>query len=520
MKTWIIIAAGVLVHLIFFISIFDIYFTTTLVNGMTPHASPLPAPAKRLVFIVADGLRADKFFEIMPNGTSPAPFLRSVMENEGAWGVSHAAVPTATRPGHVAITAGFYEDPTSVAKDLQGNAVLFDTVFNESRYTWSWDTPDFLGTVTRGKEDRMFSKKYPGDMKWLAGLDAGEMDSWVFDGVHELFVGAKKDKELEEKLKLDKILFFLHLGGLDHSGYIVRPNSESYLKHITLVDKGVKALVDEFNQYYGNDGKTAYVFTSDHGMTDWGAHGDGTPEETLTPLVAWGPGIRKPEKEDTVKHDRLSQAWKLNGIRRTDIRQASMAAFLAAIIGIPVPMNSIFPVPEYLFDLSEHEIAEMLFANFLQLLDQYRETRKKRESESLQFSFTPFKALSEDKAKVIVANIERLIKEANYKEAIQACKEKINLALDGLHYYRTYDRLTLWFSITLSYLGWMIFLVGIIVEENCNGSENKPAVIPQPSKVVRAAIVGFFAVLSITVFTILYGNCIYNQLSLSRTRII
>ena len=30
--------------------------------------------------------------------------------------MSHAAVPTATRPGHVAITAGFYEDPTSVAK--------------------------------------------------------------------------------------------------------------------------------------------------------------------------------------------------------------------------------------------------------------------------------------------------------------------------------------------------------------------------------------------------------------------
>ena len=35
-----------------------------------------------------------------------------------------------------------------------------------------------------GHEDRMFSKKYPGDMKWLAGLDPAEMDSWVFAGVH------------------------------------------------------------------------------------------------------------------------------------------------------------------------------------------------------------------------------------------------------------------------------------------------------------------------------------------------
>ena len=34
----------------------------------------------------------------------------------------------------------------------------------------------------------MFSKKYPGDMKWLAGLDAGEMDSWVFDGVHVSYI--------------------------------------------------------------------------------------------------------------------------------------------------------------------------------------------------------------------------------------------------------------------------------------------------------------------------------------------
>ena len=46
--------------------------------------------------------------------------------------------------------------------------------------------------------------------------------------------------------------------------------SRAYLKHITLVDNGVRKLVDEFNGYFNNDGKTAFVFTSDHGMTDWG----------------------------------------------------------------------------------------------------------------------------------------------------------------------------------------------------------------------------------------------------------
>ena len=44
--------------------------------------------------------------------------------------------------------------------------------------------------------------------------------------LQELFENSKKDEPLKEKMNQDKILFFLHLGGLDHSGYIVRPNSE------------------------------------------------------------------------------------------------------------------------------------------------------------------------------------------------------------------------------------------------------------------------------------------------------
>jgi phosphatidylinositol glycan class N len=65
-----------------------------------------------LIVHAADGLRADKFFE----DATRAPFLHDIIRTRGAWGVSHTQVPTESRPGHVAMIGGFYEDVSSVTK--------------------------------------------------------------------------------------------------------------------------------------------------------------------------------------------------------------------------------------------------------------------------------------------------------------------------------------------------------------------------------------------------------------------
>ena len=71
------VLGAVLIHLIFLASVFDIYFKSPVIS-VERHHSPkfVTPPARRLVLFVADGLRADSLFEMLPNGTAKAPFLR------------------------------------------------------------------------------------------------------------------------------------------------------------------------------------------------------------------------------------------------------------------------------------------------------------------------------------------------------------------------------------------------------------------------------------------------------------
>lgn len=155
-------------HLLYTYSIFDIYFTSPVVhpNRRFSAANALDqagnlnqtyeGPAKRLVLIVGDGLRADTLYKYHDSSMLPpwaqddvlrygkvqtstaldtkkswssdgvkssvstsfdaAPYLRQIALQRGAWGLSHTRVPTESRPGHVALIAGMYEDVSAVTK--------------------------------------------------------------------------------------------------------------------------------------------------------------------------------------------------------------------------------------------------------------------------------------------------------------------------------------------------------------------------------------------------------------------
>jgi phosphatidylinositol glycan class N len=61
-KVYYLVISSVFVHLLIMSAALDIYFSSPIDHGMTPVRSTDDPPAKRVVFIVADGLRAEKIF--------------------------------------------------------------------------------------------------------------------------------------------------------------------------------------------------------------------------------------------------------------------------------------------------------------------------------------------------------------------------------------------------------------------------------------------------------------------------
>ncbi|CAN6904551.1 unnamed protein product [Brassica oleracea] len=465
-ETWLVLL-GVALHAVYMLSTFDIYFKTPIVHGMDPVPPRFShPPAKRLILLISDGLRADKFYEPDADGNYRAPFLRNVINNQGRWGVSHARPPTESRPGHVAIIAGFYEDPSAVTKGWKANPVEFDSVFNQSRHTFAYGSPDIIPIFCSALPHSTWNS-YPHEYEDFA-TDASFLDEWSFDQFESLLNRSHHDPKLKELLHQDKLVFFLHLLGCDSNGHAHRPFSSIYLNNVKVVDKIAERVYHLLEDYY-RDNRTSYIFTADHGMSDKGSHGDGHPTNTDTPLVAWGAGIKYPRPAtghshsdsvasfvDKHAHDMPTPYdWGLNRVERVDVNQADIAPLMVVnALGFAMPVNSVGNLPLGYMKLNEAEEVEAVLANTKQILNQL--LRKSHIKMSNSLFFKPFKPLVDYSSSL--SQIDELISAKRYEAAMKLAVDLRNLSLEGLHYFQTYDWLMLMTVITLGYTGWMIVL--------------------------------------------------------------
>ncbi|KYN03627.1 PREDICTED: GPI ethanolamine phosphate transferase 1 [Cyphomyrmex costatus] len=417
---------GLTMHLILLWGVLDVNFHSPIIRGMPIVPAPKGAPAKRLLLFVADGLRFQTFIE------KPPPYLRDAMKNRGVWGISHTRVPTESRPGHVAIAAGLYEDPSAIFKGWQDNPVDFDSVFNQSHATWAWGSPDIIPIFTKDSKHNVYGQSYPStwqDFDTKLSNQTRRLDSWVFDA----YLKWLQSSVAETVRNQNGIILFFHLLGCDTLGHANKPNSREYVDNMNYVDQRIEETVNATEDFFGKD-TTAYIFTSDHGMTDWGSHGSGLPSETETPLVTWGAGVKS------------------SGFRQ-DVEQASITPLIASLIGIPIPINNEGALPWQYFNLDNREyVAYSLISNVKQLMHQITENRVISCQDS---DYTDWR---ETQINDKIRKAQQHISKRNIMAGIREGNDAIRFSKEALLYFRLYQRIRFLIYLSIMWLSWIVIL--------------------------------------------------------------
>uniref|UniRef100_A0A1A9W9X4 GPI ethanolamine phosphate transferase 1 n=1 Tax=Glossina brevipalpis TaxID=37001 RepID=A0A1A9W9X4_9MUSC len=457
---WVIYA--VVFHILLLGSIFVIYFRSPVIQGLKPQPNlPLEAPARRLVLIVADGLRAQSFFY---KNLSNVPNLRQLIKRQqGLLGISHTRVPTESRPGHIALIAGLYEDPSAVTRGWKENPIEFDTIFQRARRTYAWGSHDILRIFNKWSQadaaDRLVFEAYNNELDFWGNVKTYELDKWVFSRVTEFL--KRKPKILP---KLDKVYFFLHLLGLDTAGHIHKPQTDLFLENLFATEAGIYKIYQLFEEVF-KDQKTAYVLTSDHGMTNSGSHGAGQPYETETPFYIWGAGINS-RSYNTAKYIELDANIRMP---LYDIEQAQMAPLMSAVLGLPPPVNNFGILPRYFLNASEEYIARAVECNAYQLLEQYVYLLKKHKNGILSFLLPEYSALTWTNVNGMKSYLEQAQFAEDFKTVTNISYALMEMTLKGIEYYQNYYSMPLLFATTISMLSWLRYLLSLLdlEERNC-----------------------------------------------------
>ncbi|XP_049851537.1 GPI ethanolamine phosphate transferase 1-like [Schistocerca gregaria] len=444
-----------LFHLLYTFSAVDIYFNSMILDdSLVSQQAPLggPVPADRVALIVIDGLRADLFLEDMPT----IPYLYEIARERGVWGISHADMPTETRNGFIRILGGYMEDFNNILVPL-GKDKYVKSLLDTATKAHIWSTDDHSG----GRPiSYLFTKlKY----KFNNYLCQGD-DEFVVEDTKRLFEEGAGDLEEQRQLNGTGRFFVFHMTCTDTVGHIKKPHSPEYKQQFRHVASYVKQIEEAFESYYGDD-RTTFILTSDHGMNDRGAHGDGDPKNTETPFLAWGSGISKPNNvssnaadymESRIPYRKTDPKWKLDDIERRDMLQIDICPLVAYLLAVPTPANSIGILPLDVIDATP-EIRTIAIRHNLQQLSALYQAKEKVLKQGKPIFFMKFylsKSLSQK-----LSSIDSLIDEGSYDKALEPIMTLIDQTLEGIKYYDHYELGARW----IVFAAYILFIIQTLV---------------------------------------------------------
>ncbi|KAI0201485.1 alkaline-phosphatase-like protein [Astrocystis sublimbata] len=327
-STILLVAANLLLPVAILIFAIGFFPYKPFLPGLARHedltyGSPPDAPFNKLIFMVVDALRSD-FVYLDGSGFE---YTRSLINDGVAIPfTAHATSPTITMPRIKAMTTG--------------------------------TTPSFLDAILSFDEADTSSTLASQDT-WLAQMkakDTGKLimygdDTWLklfpatFDraeGTTSFFVSDFTEvdnnvtRHIADELRNDDWnTMVLHYLGLDHIGHKTGPRGQHMIPKQREMDGIVRQIYGamEANAHLQS---TLLVLCGDHGMNDAGNHGASSPGETSAALVFFSPKLK------SIQGDTKAPAQPVDDFQYySTVEQSDLAPTLAALLGFPVPKNSL-----------------------------------------------------------------------------------------------------------------------------------------------------------------------------------
>ncbi|RWA07654.1 hypothetical protein EKO27_g7460 [Xylaria grammica] len=287
------------------------------------YGSPPNAPFDKLVFMVVDALRSD-FVYLQGSGFE---YTQSLINNGVAIPfTAHATSPTITLPRIKAMTTG--TTPSFL------DAILSFDEADTSSTLASQDT--WLAQMRAKNTGKLIMY---GDDTWLK-LFPATFDR--ADGTTSFFVSDFTEvdnnvtRHIADELSNDDWnTMILHYLGLDHIGHKTGPRGPNMIPKQHEMDGIVRQIYDAM-ETHEHMRSTLLVLCGDHGMNDAGNHGASSPGETSAALVFASPKLKAISRE-TKAPAKFTEDFQYY---RT-VEQSDLAPTLAALLGFPVPKNSL-----------------------------------------------------------------------------------------------------------------------------------------------------------------------------------
>lgn len=315
-------------------------------------------PFQKLVFVIIDALRSDFLFD---SQISHFNNVHQWLNTGEAWGyTSFANPPTVTLPRLKSITTGstpsFIDLLLNVAQDIDSNDL-------SEHDSWLQQFIQHNNTI-----------RFMGDDTWLKLFPQQWFD--FADPTHSFFVSDFTQVDNNVTRNLPGKLFqewaqwdvaILHYLGLDHIGHKDGPHSKFMAAKHQEMDSILKSIYDEVLEHEDDD-DTLICVLGDHGMNELGNHGGSSAGETSAGLLFLSPKLAQFARPESQVNYTLpinaSPDWNFQYLET--VQQIDIVPTIAALFGMPIPMNSVgIIIPDFL-QLLPNKLASMK-ENFMHL---------------------------------------------------------------------------------------------------------------------------------------------------------